>query len=112
MTKRRRNKIDVTLTPDDYRVAEAIVDEVARRYGRRPRDITQRSKFRFDFMPRYAVMARLYEERTRLGARRFSTLRIGKLLNRDHSTIVVGLQRHRVFSTIDAMAKAIAGPAQ
>ena len=105
-------KRNVQVSEADRRCAARVLEEVATRYGRQPRDLLDRSNFRIDTLPRFAVMGRLYDEKLRDGRRRFSTLRIGKLINRDHSTVVEGLKRHRVMATIDAMAKAIAGPAE
>jgi chromosomal replication initiation ATPase DnaA len=102
----------MTVTKRDRQLVDPMAALIGQRYGRTGKDLLQSSRFRFDAYPRFALMAALYELREPCGRRRFSTIKVGKLIGRDHSTVVDGIKRYRLIQTIDAMAAAIAGPAR
>lgn len=70
------------------RTRDLIIAEVAAKYGVLPVLILSNCSARIASRPRQEVMWRLVG----LG---YSTLEVGRALNRDHSTVVHGARRHK-----------------
>jgi chromosomal replication initiation ATPase DnaA len=79
---------------------QAILEEVAGKWGLEPRDLIGVSRQRSVAWPRQEVMYRIHETGC------FSTTQIGRFLgDRDHTTILHGIRRHKArLDAADAFA--------
>ncbi|MGE5500595.1 MAG: helix-turn-helix domain-containing protein [Ignavibacteriales bacterium] len=75
-----------------------IIREVAEDHGLTPEDITGRSRCRKIAHARQDAMWRARQVKWASGAPRYSAPMIGRALNRDHSTVLAGIEAHAVRS--------------
>lgn len=68
--------------------ARRILAEVAQGHGLSVFDLTGKTQFAHIARARHEAMFRIYRE-TRL-----SSVQVGALLNRDHSTVLYGIRKH------------------
>jgi hypothetical protein len=83
--------------------ARKIIAEVAAAYELTPEDLTGPRRFKYLMEPRWLAMRRIREE---LG---YSFPHIGRLFNRDHSTVVWAIRGGRPYDPASQLRKANEG---
>jgi hypothetical protein len=92
------------------RAVREIIVAVARRYAVTPADILGPSSSRREAHPRQACYWTIYQLRTPLGERRYSTPQIARLLNRtDHTTVLAGIKAHTKRLAAAGLVENVAG---
>jgi len=92
MTQTRPVMVDLKDTPirrRNFGVGHAILEDVARTHGISVKELKSPSRYRNIAWPRQEAMWRLKRETT------LSLPAIGRLLNRDHTTVLHGVLAHQ-----------------